>query len=71
MGIPQSCIHIDDQTQYSHLQDHALHLVRPDLHSLLLDVEIECNNHRRSLSTINHAFDPNIERQTAAIQQEA
>lgn len=39
MGIPPSCIHVEDQAEYSRLQDHALHLVGPDWRSPLRAVK--------------------------------
>ena len=53
MGSSRPCFHVDGQTEYSRLQDHALYLVRPARHSVLWTVKtwlkqsqaigIECN----------------------------
>ena len=63
------CFHVDDQTEYSRLQGHALYL-EPDRRSVLWTVKTDWNNHRRWVSNAIDAFEPSIERQTAAIQRE-
>ena len=62
--------HVDGQTEYSRLQGHALYLVRPARRNVLWTVKTDWNNHRRSVSNAIDAFEPSIERQTAAIQRD-
>ena len=50
-------------------QNHALYLVGAR-RSVLWTVKTDWNNHRRSVSNAIDAFEPSIERQTAAIQRE-
>ena len=52
------------------IQDHALYLVEPARRSVLWTVKTDWNTHRRSVSNAIDAFEPSIERQTAAIQRE-
>ena len=70
MGSSRPCFHVDGQTEYSRLQGHALYLVGPARRSVLRTVKTDWNNHRRSVSNAIDAFEPSIERQTAAIQRE-
>ena len=64
------CFYVGGQTEYSRLQGHTLYLVGPTRRSVLWTVKTDWNNHRRSVSNAIDAFEPSIERQTAAIQQE-
>jgi len=68
MGSSRPCSHVDGQTEYSRLQEHALYLVGLARRSVLWTVKTDWNNHRRSNAI--DAFESSIERQTAAIQWE-
>ena len=66
MGSSRPCFHVNGQTEYSRLQDHALYLVGPARRSVLWTIKTDWNNPRRSVSNAIDAFaiEPSIERQT-------
>jgi len=54
-------------TPKRNIQAHAVHLVGSAGGSVLRAAPTQPNHHRRSLSTTIDAFEPSIERETAAI----
>lgn len=63
--------HIDCQTEYPWRREyHAVCLMWPAGYGVLWDAPIKLNNQRATISNSIHAFEPNIEGETATIRAE-